>query len=102
MSICALARIQYSEFRRLAPKALSHSSPPQDGLTYLLPLISASRLTHLCRSHPCGSIRRGEPGAAPQGLVKKVISERSPASPCLRERVEVSGVETASPAEAST
>ena len=24
--------------------------------------------THPCRSHPCGSIRRGEPGATPPGI----------------------------------
>jgi len=31
-----------------------------DGLTHSLPLIRPHGSAHLCRSHPCGSVRRGE------------------------------------------
>ena len=35
------------------PKRPQATCPPLDGLTYSLPLMSASRLTHLCSSHLC-------------------------------------------------
>jgi len=44
MSRWAFARILIEGIIRLAPKAFSYASPPQDGLTYSLPLLSASRL----------------------------------------------------------
>src|SRR5439155_806478 len=34
------------------------SYPPQNGLTHSLPLIRPRGSSHLCRSHPCCSIRR--------------------------------------------
>src|SRR4029077_3294206 len=58
---------------------------PKDGLTHSHPLIRPPGSTHLCRSHPCGSVRRGEPHAPCPSLTSfaRVLAQRVRTDPLL-------------------